>query len=205
MSEDKDKSNIFAAARPGVDDAVGVPDAKWFIAIVNCRSEKSTAEKLTKLGVDNYLPTQQELHIWKNGKKAKVERVVIPSKIFIKCTEQRRRELVNLPFIFRFMTNKAAGTSGLGHKPLATVPNHEIMRLKFMLGVPDAKVTFAENFVKGQMVEVLRGPFRGLTGEILHDADGASGRLYINIDFLGSASVEINFSDVKPIDGNDFR
>lgn len=201
MSEDKDIKCDLAAAQHSVDDAVGVPEAQWFIAIVNCRSEKSVAEKLTRLGVDNYLPVQEELHVWKNGKKARVDKVVIPSKIFIKCTEIERRNIVNLPFIFRFMTNSAGGSSEFGRKPLATVPNHEITRLKFMLGVPGAKVSFAENFVKGQLVEVLRGPFRGLKGEILHDADGTSSRLYINIDFLGSASVEIKFSDVKIIDG----
>lgn len=197
MNDSKGKKSNFAAISQDVDDAVGVPKSYWFIAILNSRSEKSTAEKLTRMGVENYLPIMEEVHVWKTGKKAKVTRVMIPAKIFIRCTEQERRELVNLPFIFRFMSDPA------GNRPLAIVPDHEITQLKFMLGVSDAKVTFAQRFFKGERVKVMRGPFRGLVGEILHDADRNTGRLYINIDFLGSASVEIRFADVKPADAND--
>lgn len=182
-----------------IDGAVGVPEAKWFIAIVKNRSEKSVAEKLSKSGVENYLPVQEEIHLWNNGKKAKVGKVMIPSKLFIHCTEKHRRELVNLPYIFRFMTNMSGTRTQSGTRPLAIVPDNEIKQLKFMLGVPDMKVTFTENFVKGEMVEVIRGPFKGLSGEILKDAESGTNRLYINIDFLGSASVVIDPSDIKII------
>ncbi len=182
-----------------VDDAVGVPQAKWFIAIVNNRSEKAVAKRLDGLGVENYLPVQEELRIWQNGKKAKVEVVMIPSKLFIRCTERQRRDIVKYPFIFRFMTNRSATATNSGNRPLAVVPEAEIAQLKFMLGASNVPITFSEQFVKGEKVEVLRGPLKGLTGEILKDADGAASRLYVNIDFLGSASVEIDANDVKPI------
>lgn len=194
--------NWLAAAPQGVDDAVGVSKKKWYIAIVNNRSEKSTAEKLTKLGVENYLPTQEELHLWKNGKRAKVIRVVIPAIIFVRCTEKERREIVTLPYIFRFMTNKAATSVNSLNKPVATVSDDEINRLKFMLGASDSPVTFTDRFVKGQKVEVLRGALKGLIGEVLQDTDGHTSRLYINIDFLGSASVEISPTDVTPLSPN---
>lgn len=197
MNDDKDITSDFTTVPHSVDDAVGMQEAKWFIAIVNNRSEKSIAEKLSKFGVENYLPVQEEIHIWNNGKKAKVEKVMIPSKIFIHCTEKHRRELVNLPYIFRFMTNISGTRTPNGTRPLAIVPDNEIRQLKFMLGVPDVKVTFTENFVRGKMVEVVRGPFKGLSGEILKDAESGTNRLYINIDFLGSASVVIDPMDVK--------
>lgn len=199
MNESKDITSDFPGSAPGVGDAVGVPKAKWYIAIVNSRAEKSVANKLSKLGVENYLPIQEEIHLWANGKKARVERVLIPSKIFIHCTEQRRREIVNLPYIFRFMTNISGTKTPNGFRPLAIVPDDEIRQLKFMLGVPDVKVTFRENFVKGDKVRVVRGPFQGLCGEILQDADSDTHRLYINIDFLGSASVLIDPKDIEII------
>lgn len=148
-------------------------------------------------GVEHYLPVQEEIHLWANGKKAKVEKVLIPSKIFIHCTEQRRREIVNLPYIFRFMTNISETRKPNGFRPLAIVPDDEIMQLKFMLGVPGVAVTFSENFVKGEIVQVIRGPFKGLCGEILQDADSNTQRLYINIHFLGCASVVIDPADVE--------
>lgn len=195
----KDRTSDLYGSASGVDGAVGVPETKWFIAIVNNRTEKSVAEKLSKLGVEHYLPVQEEIHLWANGKRAKVQKVMIPSKIFIHCTEQRRREIVNLPYIFRFMTNISEKRAPSGFRPLAVVPDDEIRQLKFMLGVPGVKVTFSESFVKGAMVRVVRGPFKGLCGEILQDADSDTHRLYINLDFLGSASVAIDPTDIEII------
>ncbi len=195
----KDITNDLYDSASSVDDAVGVPEIKWFIAIVNNRAEKSAAEKLSKLGVENYLPVQEEIHLWANGKRAKVEKILIPSKIFIHCTESRRKEIVHFPYIFRFMTDISRARTQGGFRPLAIVPDDEIRQLKFMLGVPGVEVTFRENFVKGTMVKVVRGPFKGLCGEILQDAESDTRRLYINIDFLGCASVAINPSDIEII------
>lgn len=201
MSENKEIATIVASASPNVDDAVGVAETKWFIAIVNNRSEKSGADKLTKMGIENYVPVQQELRVWTNGKRVMVEKVMIASKIFIRCTERQRREIVNLPFIFRFMINKAGTSANSVSKPLAMVPDYEIEQLKFMLGVADAKVAFTDRFVKGDKVEVRRGPFKGLIGVVLVDSESNASHLYIDIDFLGSAYVEIDPKDVIPYKG----
>lgn len=199
MTDYKDIKDSIPTVPQGVDDAVGVHSAKWFIAIVNNRSEKTDAEKLSKMGIENYVPVQEELHIWNSGKKVKVEKVMIPSKIFIHCSERQRREIVKLPFIFRFMTNKAGETRNSICKPIAIVPDHEIEQLKFMLGVPDAKVAFTDSFVRGDKVKVRRGPFKGLTGVVLENAESGKSHLYIDIDFLGSAYVEIDPKDVAPL------
>ena len=201
MGEYKHITNANAPATPNVDDAVGVAKAKWFIAIVNNRSEKTSAERLTKMGIESYVPVQEELRVWNNGKRVTVEKVMIPSKIFIHCTERQRREIVTLPFIFRFMTNRAGTSVNTVSKPLAIVPDYEIEQLKFMLGVEEAKVAFTDRFVKGDKVKVRRGPFRGLIGVVLEDAETKTSHLYIDIDFLGSAFVEIDPKDVVPYKG----
>lgn len=198
MGEIERKNIGVAPAISNVGDAVGVSKACWFVAIVNNRSEKAAAEKLTQMGIENYLPVQEELRIWSNGKRVKVEKVMIPSKLFIHCTERERREIVRLPFIFRFMTNKAGTSINAVNKPMAVVSEHEMEQLKFMLGVPDAGVSFTERFVKGDKVKVRRGPFKGLIGVVHKDAESQTNHLYINIDFLGCAYVAINPMDVAP-------
>ena len=198
MTETEDITNSNTPTTTNVDDAVGVSEAKWFIAIVNNRSEKISAERLAKCGIECYVPVLEEVRLWKNGKRVKTQKVMIPSKLFIHCTEHERRKIVKLPYIFRFMTDKARTSSNGITTPLATVPGREIDQLKFMLGVPDAKVTFAETFVKGDNVKVRRGPFRGLSGIVLQDNSSNKSHLYINIDFLGSAFVEIDVKDVTP-------
>ena len=197
MSVGSDTKSVTTVAKV-IDDAVGVSEAKWFIAIVNNRSEMSNAEKLTKMGIENYVPAQEVIRVRTNGKRVKAKKVMIPAKIFIRCTERKRREIVNLPFIFRFMTNKAGTSVNSVSKPLAVVPDYEIRQLKFMLGVPEVNVSFAERFVKGDTVEVRRGPFKGLIGVVQKDIDSRTSHLYINVDFLGCAYVEIDPSDVAP-------
>ncbi len=182
-----------------VDGAVGVPKNNWFVAIVNHNSEKSSSEKLSKLGIVNYLPIQSEIRQWKNGRKSKVDRIVIPSIVFIYCTEQKRKEIVRLPFIFRFMTNKAASSKNSLNKPLAVIPDHEIERLKFILGQSDVPVRISEiPFKPGDKVRVIRGKLSGLEGEVI-DLNNAKSELIVALDFFGAARLYIDTINLEII------
>ena len=66
--------------------AVGVPKEgrKWYIAIVGFNTEKSSNKKLTSLGFETYLPVQEYISVWKDGRRKKRERIVIPTVIFTK-------------------------------------------------------------------------------------------------------------------------
>ena len=52
MTDEKKSEKVVAAVPSGVDGAVGVPEVKWFVAIVNSRHEKSVAEKLQTTGLE---------------------------------------------------------------------------------------------------------------------------------------------------------
>lgn len=182
-----------------VDDAVGVCKSHWFVAIVNHNSEKQVSEKLTRMGVVNYLPTQTEIRVWRNGRKSKVARIVIPSTVFVYCTEQKRKDLVSLPFIFRFMTNKAGTSKNSINKPLAIIPNIEIERLKFMLGQSDIPVEITEKpFKKGDKVRVIRGDLTGLEGEII-TTKNAKSEFIVALKFLGYARLSIDTINLEII------
>lgn len=191
-------TNSVSTAAYVVDDAVGV-EKSWFVAIVNHNAEKAAAEKLEKLGIKNYLPTQTEIRVWKNGRKAKGDRVVIPSTIFVYCTEQQRREIVGLPFINRFMTNKAGTIDGCRNKPIATIPDKQIEILKFMLSNSETPVTIAlVDFKQGDKVRVVRGKLMGLEGEVM-DLSKTRVELIVMLDFGGCAKLEIATIDVERI------
>lgn len=199
MSANTIDNTEISTATNVVDDAVGVAKSYWFVAIVNHNSEKQASDKLTKMGITNYLPTQPEIRIWKNGRKSKVDRIVIPSTIFIKCTERRRKELVNLPFIFRFMTNKAGYIEGSPNKPLAIIPDKEIAQLRFMLGQSDTPVEITEKpFKNGDRVRVIRGNLAGLEGEVLSLKESKS-ELIISLNFFGCARLSIDSINLEII------
>lgn len=183
----------------GADDAVGVPKAKWFIAIVNSRSEKKYAEMLTKMGIENDVPIQTVTKVWKNGKKAKVDHVVISCIIFIHCTEKERREIVALPFINRFMTNKSGTSTNGFNKPVAVASEIEIKQLKFMLGNSDSPVEISNHIYNiGEKVRVARGRLKGLEGTVV-DLRSTKCELIVALETLGCAKLIINTTDLELI------
>ncbi len=198
MSANTTDNEVPAAANV-VDDAVGVSKGHWFVAVVNHNSEKQVSEKLTKIGVVNYLPTQSEIRVWRNGRKSKVDRIVIPSTIFVHCTEEKRKEIVGLPYIFRFMTNKAGTSKDSSNKPLAVISDKEIERLKFMLGQSDIPVEITDkNFTSGDRVRVIRGSLAGLEGEVIN-AKSSRSDLIVALDFFGCARLSIETIDLERI------
>lgn len=189
---------VLAAVPAGVDGAVGVSEAKWFVALVNSRHEKSVAEKLTGIVLETYVATQKEMRIWANGRRKIVDRVVIPSMVFVRCTEKERRQIVNLPYINRFMVNRSADSGGL-NKPVAVIGDAEIRKLKFMLGQADSPVEFVPTaFRVNDTVRVIRGNLRGLEGEIRANSDGTH-TLLVSLSLLGGATVHIHPQDVEKI------
>lgn len=192
--------SIAATASVDVDDAVGVEKKHWFVAIVNHNSEKNTASRLAEQGYECFVATQRETRVWRNGKRAVVDRVVIGSTIFIRCTERERRTVVTMPYINRFLTNRAATTATPGSpRPIARIPAVQIEKLRFMLGHSDTPVELTgRSYGKGDMVRVVRGGLRGLEGEVIQ-ADGGKSHLLVRFDILGCARCEIDPMDLEPI------
>jgi len=176
-----------------------VDKKKWYIAIVNNRSELKAAESLDKIGVENYVPVQNRIRILKSGKKVNRPKIVIPAKVFVRCTEtERRKEIVRLPYIFRFMTNRAAGNSTLT-KPVCIVPEHEIELLRFMLCQSDIPVDITEgSYARGDLVRISRGSLQGLEGEVIETHPGKS-ELIVRLDTLGCATLTIDTASLKKI------
>lgn len=198
MSANKDTKSVSTATYV-VDDAVGVAKSYWFIAIVNHNSERKVAEKLDELGIVNYLPTQREYRVWKNGRKSKVDKIVIPSMVFVSCTEQQRLEIVRLPYINRFMTNKSSTHAGSIQKSIATIPDNQIDLLKFMLGQSDIPVVIsAMSFKTGDKVRVIRGSLIGLEGDIIN-LNPTQTEFVVALDVFGCAKLSIDSTNVEVI------
>ena len=197
MSDETSQKSV-AAVPMGVDGAEGVTAAKWFVAITAPRHEKAVAEQLAATGIETYVALQREMHQWANGRRKMVDRVVISSVVFVRCTERQHRAIVGHPSIYRFMTNRAAD-SGTLRSPVATVPDREIAKLKFMLGQSDIPVDFTpQQFRQHDNVRVIRGSLRGLEGTVMQNPDGTH-TLRISLSILGGATVRIPLTDLEKI------
>lgn len=182
-----------------VGDAVGVGERKWYVAVVNHNTEKAVEERLQKLDYETYVAKQMVIRVWNNGRKAKVDKVIIPSLVFIKCTEKERKEIVTLPYINRFMTNKAGAASAGGPRPLAVIPESQIETLRYMLGQSDIPVSFVDRPLKlGDKVKVIRGSLKGIEGEVIQVTEGKAD-VVVRVDMIGAAKMTINASEIEPV------
>ncbi|MDE6007409.1 MAG: UpxY family transcription antiterminator [Muribaculaceae bacterium] len=203
VSEAYPASDGSTPVRNVTDGAVGVP--KWFVAIVNHNAEKSVAERLNNIGFQTYVATQTHLRLSPSGRKRKVEKVMISSFVFIRCSETDRRKIVTLPYINRFLVDRARAKDGLAAPP-AIIPQKEIDTLRFMLGQTEFPVTLTRTeYRPGDRVQVIRGALRGLRGEIISDSStrrtrpSDSAELIIRLDILGTARVAIQPQNLSPI------
>jgi len=195
----RNETNSVVTVPSGVGSAVGVAKSNWFVAVVKNNTEKAVLERMLKLGYECYVPIQKEIRIWRNGKRAIVDRVVIPSLVFIHCTEAVRRDVVSLPFIIRFLTNRAGSSPEGLNKPLAIIPDSQIRTLQFMVGNSDTPVTFTPCIYRqGDKIRVIRGNLKGLEGEV-QIVDDRHSELSVVIGLLGSAKLTIDTVDVELI------
>jgi len=182
-----------------VDEAVGVQKICWFVAIVNNKAERQCARKLENLGYECYVPTQAETHQWRNGTRKVVDRIILPSMVFIRTTErERKQQIVTLPYINRFLPNRASSKDAYGKHPIAVIPDKQMQRLKFVLGHADAPVEFEPvTFNLGDRVRVVRGGLIGAEGYVVECGDDTY--FAIRVDFLGVAKVRVMRDDIEKL------
>ena len=106
---------------------------RWLVAIVRICHEKKTGERLTKMGIENFLPIQQEVHQWSDRRKI-VDRVLLPMMIFVHVDLQEQKEVLTLSSISRYMVLRGESTP-------AVIPDQQMLRFKFMLDYSDETIT----------------------------------------------------------------
>lgn len=196
------------------DGAVGVPKAAkngkhWYIAVVNNNSEKLCCERLlariasqpdSEKDYEVYVAAQKEMRTWRNGRRKLVERIIFPTLVFIRCTDlMRRKEIVFLPYIKRFMVN-IAGSPENGHRPVAVIPDQQMRSLMRMVCDAESDVTIDPRPLRrGEKVRVNGGKLMGLEGYVLQCPDNSTS-LVIDIGILGSAKVNIPRDLLDPIE-----
>ena len=69
------------SAGPKIGTGEGVAHSKrWYVALVRMHHEKKVAERLDKMGIENFVPVQQEVHQWSDRRKV-VESVLLPMMV----------------------------------------------------------------------------------------------------------------------------
>jgi transcription antitermination factor NusG len=162
----------------------------WYVVRTANNAESKTAQRLHVSGLTVFLPLYETLRQWSDRKK-KVSLPLIPSTLFVYCTETELNKVYPVPGV--------AGVLRYLGKP-AVVQDWEIENLRIVLKELYGQHIEAvdEPYVPGDHVRVVRGPFKGLYGTSV-ECDGKH-RLLITIDSIGAAfTVSVPRSFVKKI------
>ena len=183
-------------------------DRKWFVAFVMHNTEQSCRRRLLSDFADSsfasdfepYVASQRELHVWRNGRRKMVDRILFPSYLFIHCTESVRKTIKEYaPYIRGFMKDPSRERNIFGASPFAFIPDYQMDSLRRMAADADGPVTIDPKQLRvGRRVLVRGGKLNGFEGNVFREPGGKT-YVTISLDFLGYAKVEIPFEQLEII------
>lgn len=137
----------------------------WYVVLTKYNCEKKVQQSLNAHGYKTFLPVYSTIRQWSDRKK-KVILPLINSVVFIQIAPSLLNELYSF--------NNIKGILKDQNKP-AIVRDYEINNLRIITKEWNGEVISEnsnnESLDKGDNVEVLRGPFAGIYGELL-DVNG---------------------------------
>jgi transcription antitermination factor NusG len=165
-------------------------DPRWHAVHVKSRHEFQIFERLTKKGIEAFLPTVERLRKWKDRKKL-IAFPLFPGYLFVHITKRAEEKLSVL---------KISGVVRL----LCTVPGEPDP-------IPDEQIISLQKLVEnkeeldpypyldeGQRVRIKRGPLTGVEGILIEKLDKHI--LVLSVDVLRQGvALTIDASDVGKI------
>jgi transcription antitermination factor NusG len=162
---------------------------RWYVVYTCPNSEKKVHTSLVQKNITSFLPLKKVTRQWSDRRKT-IKIPLFPNYIFVYTTNQERFKVLDIYGVCRYiMYNKCP----------ATISENEITTLKKLLVNQEAVI---EQYLEGEKVNIVDGPFNGLTG-IIFQRKGKM-RFGVKIDAINQAiSVELNGSSIRKIDSND--
>jgi transcriptional antiterminator RfaH len=158
---------------------------KWYVVYTFPNSEKKVHTYLIQKDMTCFLPLQKVTRQWSDRKKI-VEIPLFPNYIFVYTTSHERFKVLDIAGVSRYITYNGSP---------ATISETEIIMIKRLMVKSEIVV---EKYLEGDTVEIVNGPFNGLTG-VVFQRKGKT-RFGINITSINqSLSVELDISSIEKI------
>jgi transcription antitermination factor NusG len=133
------------------------PIPKWYAVYTRSRAEKKVAEAFEEQHIEHYLPLITTLRQWSDRKK-KVRLPLITGYVFVHITRKQHMQVLETFGVVKILHFK-----GL---PVA-IPDYQINNLKILLGTMLPVICDPIDYIKGQDVQIVHGPLKGVRGKIL--------------------------------------
>lgn len=166
----------------------------WYAIFTKPRAEKKVHQRMLDENIEAFLPLVKTVRQWSDRKKT-VEIPLISSYVFVNMLEKDLH--ITLPINGTVNVLKHLG------KP-AKVKNVEIENLKILSDSnEDYEIENCIRVLKGDVVEVTKGPFMGLIATC--DKTSGNHRVVVKIDSLGSCIVvNVPLSYLRKIENKTF-
>ena len=162
----------------------------WHVVHTASRCEKKVRERFEAKGIDCFLPIQTVVRQWKYRKK-RVEVPVISSTIFVHITEKQHLDVLHTQGVVSFLRLR-------GEQHPAVVPDKQMEAFRFLVDFSEETIEMVnENLSVGDYVTVIKGPLRGLEGELI-SFKGVN-KIIVRLDTLGCAMVDVPSTFVETI------
>ncbi len=167
-----------------------ISDLYWYAIHVRSRHEFKVLDRLTKAGIDAFLPVVERLNKWKDRKKL-VDFPLFPGYLFVHIHKiyDTMLAILKTPGVVRFI--------GIIPGEPEPVPEEQIISLKRIIESKESIDPYPY-LKEGQRVRIRKGPLAGVEGILVEKAGQHS--LVLSVDILRQGlSVKIDASDVESI------
>jgi transcription antitermination factor NusG len=170
-------------------DADGPPlvaeQGPWFAVWTRARAEKVVSEQLARKQIEAFLPTVARWSRWKDRKK-KIDWPLFPGYCFARFDPRGSLDVLKCVGV--------ASIISFDGKP-APIPHIEIEAIQRLVQT-ELQFDPCPLLHEGDIVEVIHGPLKGVTGRLIHK--GPQARLVLSITMINRAvAVTFDAADVK--------
>ena len=179
--------------------AVGEPS--WSVLWVKPRTEKSVRDNLIREGFEAFVATRFEIHTWRRGERRKVEKVLIPSIVFVRMEKQDRPLVERQPKVSSLMRDPAKrGARSKGGEEYASITNDEMLFFQQMLSQEDTQVNFTTSeFSIGEFVRIKDFNEDHNIARVVRIIGDKKNYVGLRVSFLGCAYMEIPLSRITKV------
>jgi len=157
----------------------------WYVIHVKPKREKKLAEYSIRNEINYYLPLVESIRTYKY-RKIKFTKPLFASYIFVKCNLEQKRTLIISGHIVQFLK-----------VPSEKMFLDQLRSIKFGYD-RGAEYSDAKYLKDGIRVEIISGPFKGLTGVVKNQNDVSEVILQVNM-LRQAVSVKVTPAQIKII------
>ena len=161
----------------------------WLAVYTRPQHEKRVCFRLVEKGIEAFLPLQRSIRIWSDRFKW-TEVPLFSCYLFVKVQPKEHYTVLNTSGVVKFIN--------IGNE-IVEIPEKQIIAVKKFINHPDIIQVTEEKIEQGDTVEIVRGPFMGIRGELV--SFKGKKRVAIKLESIGkSLVIDISTALLKKVE-----